>query len=560
MKQIYFSVLLTFALLLIARAPNLAQAFDPYITIWQTDIAGITPANTIRIPAIGEFTYTWEEVGNASNSGSGSGNNTTDIEFPSAGTYQVSMIPAGITPFHQIMFDETVNFNLGGDREKLLDIKQWGDVQWTSLEKAYTSCYNLTLTASDIPDLSIATNMHAAFSNASNLLASNAGNWNVSNVTNMSSTFGGTQFFNQDLSGWVVSNVTDMHEMFMFTQAFNQNLNTWDVSNVTDMNFMFDYAIKFNGDISSWDVSNVTNMSYMFNQAQEFNQNINGWDVSNVTDMDHILGGTRTFNQALDKWTLTSLTTAFTMFQNSGINCENYSKTLYGWANNPNTPSNIDVNYTAPLRYGPEAVQWRNYLINTKGWNIQNDVEDPNCIVILPVRLISFEVRKVEDQSLIQWKTASEQNSSHFEVERSEDARNFQYLGSVAGRGDTNEQQSYRYVHSAPSSGLNYYRLKQVDLDGKFAYSQIRSIRFVEGGSVTLYPNPVANTFSLDGYSAKRSVYIYDILGRLVLKKDNVDAKGLISIGQFDSGIYNVKIVDDNGATSSHRLIKVRPN
>ena len=67
---------------------------------------------------------------------------------------------------------------------------------------------------------------------------------------------------------------------------FNQPIGNWDVSNVTDMSGMFENAEAFNQPIGNWDVSNVTDMRNMFYAATSFNQDISNWDVSSVTDFD----------------------------------------------------------------------------------------------------------------------------------------------------------------------------------------------------------------------------------------------------------------------------------
>ena len=132
------------------------------------------------------------------------------------------------------------------------------------------------------------------------------GNWDVSNVTNMSGMFYSecsASLFNQDISLWDVSNVTDMSYMFgggagnSNDRTFNQDISQWDVSNVTSMYNMFEGAASFNQPIGNWNVSNVTDMSYMFFYAQSYNQSILGWNTSNVTDMSYMFHRAFSFNQ-----------------------------------------------------------------------------------------------------------------------------------------------------------------------------------------------------------------------------------------------------------------------
>ena len=107
------------------------------------------------------------------------------------------------------------------------------------------------------------------------------GEWDVSNVEDMSAMFDGAHAFNQPLNSWDVSNVRDMSGMFFDAKNFNQPLNSWDVSNVTDMFGMFEGAYDFNQPLNEWDVSNVIDMSQMFSCAYNFNQPLDKWDLSN---------------------------------------------------------------------------------------------------------------------------------------------------------------------------------------------------------------------------------------------------------------------------------------
>ncbi len=150
------------------------------------------------------------------------------------------------------------------------------------------------------------------------------GNWDVSNVTDMSGMFYSecsASFFNQDISLWDVSNVTDMSYMFgggagnSNNRTFNQDISQWDVSNVTSMYYMFEGAASFNQPTGNWNVSNVTDMSYMFSNAQSYNQPINNWDVSNVTNMSGMFSNAQSYNQSILGWNTSNVTDMSYMFR-----------------------------------------------------------------------------------------------------------------------------------------------------------------------------------------------------------------------------------------------------
>ncbi len=123
--------------------------------------------------------------------------------------------------------------------------------------------------------------------------------------------------------------------------------------------------------------------------------------------------------------------------------------------------------------------------------------------VTLPVILLSFTATKKGEQNLLQWATTQEINTSYFEVERSGDWVNFTSIGQVDAAGNSGVAKSYSLVDAKPVSGMNYYRLKMVDKDGKFSYSEIRSIDEAVGFVVSIYPNPVEINLSLNISSDK---------------------------------------------------------
>ncbi|KAB5491848.1 MULTISPECIES: BspA family leucine-rich repeat surface protein [Flagellimonas] len=279
-----------------------------------------------------------------------------------------------------------------GDATKLLSIDQWGNIQWEDMSFAFRGCTQMTYKATDVPDLSQVTDMRSMFENAT-AFNGDIGDWDTSNVTRMGSMFKNATAFNQDIGGWDTSNVTElgmesmfenatafnqdisgwdtsgitsfssmfkgattfdqpiggwetsnvinMFGMFSGATSFNQNINTWDTSNVLTMGSMFRDATAFNGDVTGWDTSKVNNMSNMFNGASSFNRNVTGWDTSNVTNMAYMFNGATTFNVTLGAWDISSVTNMTGMLDNCGMSTLNYSFTLNGWNNQPNTPDNI---------------------------------------------------------------------------------------------------------------------------------------------------------------------------------------------------------------------------
>lgn len=137
------------------------------------------------------------------------------------------------------------------------------------------------------------------------------GNWDVSQVTDMSNMFFSSAF-NQPIANWDVSKVTNMNGMFCYSQ-FNQPIGNWDVSKVTDMSNLFkgdwmwmDNVNPFNHPLENWDVSNVKDMTEMFSSSQ-FNQPIGDWDVSKVTDMSWMFFSSQ-FNQPIGNWDVRNVT------------------------------------------------------------------------------------------------------------------------------------------------------------------------------------------------------------------------------------------------------------
>jgi surface protein len=289
-----------------------------FISIWNTE-----NSTSLSIPT-GSLTLNydlyWEEVGNPTNNGMLT-NQTGSVNIP--GLSEETEYRIEVSGLFRIFINNAVAV-----RTKIREIMQWGTVVWQQTPSAFRGCSNLEISASDVPDLSIATNMEFMFSFCTSMSGTSANwNWNTSNIQNMSNLFDNCTVFNGDISTWITDNVTIMSRMFQNATSFNQPLGSWNTENVTTFNRMFLNAESFNQSIENWQTGSATNMESMFNNVPNYNHPMNNWDVSNVTTMREMFRGAAAFNQPLGNWLITSLTNMQGMFQSAS----SFNQDLNSW-------------------------------------------------------------------------------------------------------------------------------------------------------------------------------------------------------------------------------------
>jgi len=159
------------------------------------------------------------------------------------------------------------------------------------------------------------------------------------------------------------------------------------------------------------------------------------------------------------------------------------------------------------------------------GCSINISVVEP-----LPVELTSFDGKETGKTNTLTWQTASELNNSHFEVERSLDGNNFRQIGNVHGNGTSVYKIDYQFEDHNPVA-QSYYRLKQVDYDGKFEYSDIISInsRNHKSDITSIFPNPISDILNVS-YSSETieelTFKVVDLTGRVLFSKINLMENG----------------------------------
>ena len=289
----------------------------PFITKWKTDNEGGSFSRQIVLPIIGsgyDYKVDW-----------GDGQISWDVTGKIYHTYKLP----GIYTVKIYGDFPRMSFGLSDstDQLKLLSIEQWGTIEWDSMNRAFLNSYNLKNNANDVPDLSLVEDMSYMFSGTLSNTQQKIGEWDTSNVKDMSFMFERASSFNSDISSWNTASVVNMDSMFKSAKSFNQPLTEWNTSKVVNMNSMFDGAIKFNQDISSWNTANVANMNSMFKGALSFSGEVDSWNVTKVTDMSSMFQNASNFNGQLQNWVTANVENMKLMFEGA----RKFNQTLATW-------------------------------------------------------------------------------------------------------------------------------------------------------------------------------------------------------------------------------------
>jgi hypothetical protein len=174
----------------------------------------------------------------------------------------------------------------------------------------------------------------------------------------------------------------------------------------------------------------------------------------------------------------------------------------------------------------------------------------------LPVTLISFTGKAKEKANELSWKTSSEVNFSHFEIQRSVNAKVFEKIGNQA----SNESGNYTFLDSDSRGGKAYYRLKMIDLDGTYGFSRIISIENDAEKAVVgnFYPNPGSGKVYIEITATEKGTWnitTYDLSGKVISFKSKLLQVGLnkISVEKLNRGLNLVKF--ENGIISVVRKV-----
>jgi uncharacterized delta-60 repeat protein len=182
--------------------------------------------------------------------------------------------------------------------------------------------------------------------------------------------------------------------------------------------------------------------------------------------------------------------------------------------------------------------------------------------IVLPLQLIHFTASKYNNSNILNWQTASEQNTSHFDIERSSEGIFFSKIGQVLASVNSTSLKNYSFTDLRPTAGINYYRLKMMGADGHFTYSNVLVVKMNTVADIEIFPNPVLNVLQVQLTASQNKntlLQIQDVAGKII-KQENIASGGnqistTIDVSGLPKGVYFLVVKNEKG-TIIKKIIK----
>lgn len=179
--------------------------------------------------------------------------------------------------------------------------------------------------------------------------------------------------------------------------------------------------------------------------------------------------------------------------------------------------------------------------------------------IVLPVSYTHIEANKEGGNAVITWGTGTEKNNTGFDIERSLDGKHFTKIGFVRSKGingNSSGNLEYNFTDNKPANGVNYYRLKQIDMDGNGRTSQVVNVAFDLSGSVKTFPNPASNKITVEA-AGVQSIEVYSVAGqKLNVPVTYGTGSHQVSTGSLASGSYTLRITTANGVSNQKIMVQ----
>ena len=206
-----------------------------------------------------------------------------------------------------------------------------------------------------------------------------------------------------------------------------------------------------------------------------------------------------------------------------------------------------DCNGICDLEENPNV----SILVNANASGCNSNIEFAESCGELPVELITFTSISTNSHIHLYWQTVTETNNLGFEVQKSKDGIQWELLDFIEGQGNSVETDDYSYIDKNPFTGTNYYRLKQLDFDGAFEYSDVISTEFQpeDNDALQVFPNPIKDFLNIalpqKTTSSNVQIRIHNTSGQLIKSLNFFDQHYFqISVEGLSSGVYFLEVLD----------------
>jgi hypothetical protein len=295
----------------------------------------------------------------------------------------------------------------------------------------------------------------------------------------------------------------------------------------------------------------ITSSTLYFNDNAYFLANAGPVSLQNNTEI--FIGNGLTTSKAYFKMNGPALTIS----DNSGVSLGNDNNYYFNWSSYTSGTTNSSISTSSntlncgnsfanscqsPLVYGPANV-------SASGLGI---------ITVLPVLLTDFNANLSGNDVHVSWTTQMETNSDRFEIERSQDGVKWELIGTVAAKGNSSIVSDYSFNDNAPLSGINYYRLKMVNIDNSYNYSDIKIVRTIAVSKISFFPNPAQSfvNVSLVQSENETSIQLLNISGQ-ILQTQKVSGATTVTfnVEQYARGMYVLRVMNPDGTSVSNKIV-----
>ena len=328
---------------------------------------------------------------------------------------------------------------------------------------------------------------------------------------------------------------------------------------LTGSTFTFNNTSYFN---TSYQVDMISSTVNLYDNSTMFSTGGSNVPINLIGSSKIVIGNGSQTSTA----TLTVSGPALTLFDQSAVTIANQNNVYNNWANFtyqslvPAVPSKSYSTQNNTIACGS------GYAHSCANPSVYGPVSLSSAGLVpgnvLPVVLVGFTALLNSDKTItLDWNTQMEVNSSSFEIERSADGESWTAIGSVMAKGNSSVVTNYSFTDAQPLAGTNLYRLRMIDLDNRYGYTDIKVIRTSVVSQISFFPNPAREYVNVSlgsGSGTQVVIRLINPAGQLLQEKSAESRAGVIisfPVGNYAPGLYILSVVGADGTRESRQLL-----